>query len=440
MSTKPSNGTLRHLRRIILPGGRPHRAWVLAAILGLTAVTSGVLTASADPTDTNPATAPVPVIPSETAAKALIAIVQFDDRTSATPVATEVRFGGAHSHLGDPPLLRLRLLDENGALLDEYNAWHPLWAFVEGSDGSERRIILDEAEGTFIVPFDRDAASMTITDIPLAEEVTEVDLTGAIRDFCEDNPTDPSCRVADLAVTRVEATSVPALSLVGETGQVIVETDVTNLGPTAPMDATVSYPVTASAGITVSPATGTTAHTLALNEVETTSRTYDVTCTAPGLHVITFASSITPSHPADVDLVATNNQSADTVTIDCIVPITIDVKSTPINVSVRNGSIPVELLSNEAGENGHPVAFDATTVDPVSARFGERTTILGGGGAVARDGRGHVANGDVTIQFVAPADTGLTPADTEACVMGEFTSGTGTFRFWGCDAVRVLRG
>jgi hypothetical protein len=46
----------------------------------------------------------------------------------------------------------------------------------------------------------------------------------------------------------------------------------------------------------------------------------------------------------------------------------------------------------------------------------------------------------MTIQFTAPADTGLTSADTEACALGSFSQGGTEFRFWGCDAVRVLKG
>ncbi len=414
----------------------------------------GPLGSSADPPDTDPTTAPVPEIEPEADEKSLVATVAFDDRTVATPVAAEARYGAAHSHIGDPPLLKLRIEDADGAVLDELNAWHPLWAFTEASDGSEQRIILDAAEGTFIVPFDRDAATMTIVDVPLSQEVAEIDLTDAIRDFCTDNPTDPSCRVADLAVTRVEATSVPDLALVGETGDISVETDVTNLGPSTPVDATVTYAVTADPGVTVTPTTGTSEHTLDLDEEETDSRDYSVTCDEPGLHDITFTSTIAPSHPADVDPDDSNDEGSETVTVDCVVPITINIKPggtpSPINVSVTNGSVPVALLTTEAGEYGNPVAFDATQVDAASTLFGERDTVLGGDGALARHGRGHEEDAleldddtrdgdlDMTIQFTAPDDTGLATGDTEACVLGEFTTGGTTLRFWGCDDVVVI--
>jgi hypothetical protein len=428
---------------------------VIAAVGLSAAMIATGLAVSADPPDTNPTTAPIPAIPKETDAKSLVADVLFDSRLDATPVSAEVRYGAAHSHLGDPPLLRLEVLDENGALLDEFNAWHPLWAFVEDSVGSESRIILDQANGTFIVPFDRDAVTMTITDAPLAEPVVEIDLTGAITEFCTDNPEDPSCRVGDLAVTRVEATSVPSLLLVDGSGEVTVETDVTNLGPSTPMDATVSYSVTADAGVTINPTAGTSEHALDLNESETDARDYEVSCVEPGLHDITFTSSIAPSHAADIDLMSDNNLNSEVVTVDCVVPITININPgkspNPINISVRSGSTPVALLTTAIGEYGNPLAFNAASIDPKTTRFGSSTTILADDGAVARAGRGHIVDGlepdnvtkdgdlDMVIQFLAPVDTGLVPGDTEACVLGEFSTGTKTFRFWGCDQVKVIR-
>lgn len=425
------------------------------AALGASATLLAVgLLASADPPDTNPSTAPIPDLPVETDAKALIATVAFTSQTDATAISSEVRYGAAHSRLGDPPLLRVKILSDNGSVLDEYNSWHPLWAFVEDSSGEESRIILDEAEGSFIVPFDRDATSMVIVDVPLNEEVVEVDLTEAIGEFCVDNPTDSSCRVADLAVSRVAVTAQPTLSLIGATGSITVETDVTNLGPTEPMDATATHVATSDPGITVTPVSGETTHDLDVGEVDTVSREYDMTCDEPGLKDVTFTSSIAPTHPADIDLQSHNDSAGTTVTIDCVVPVTINIQPggspNTVNVTARRGSIPVAVLTTAEGEYGNPVAFDAGTVDAASARFGAASTILAGDGATPRNGRGHLEDAlelddvtedgdvDMVIQFVGPGDTGLTTADTEACLAGEYTSGSETYRFWGCDAVRPI--
>lgn len=444
MTTTPNQSNRPTKRRVKIPAGLA----VGAALL----LVAG-LQASADPPNTDPGTAPIPAVPALASSKSLVAVVNFDDRDTAVPVTAEVRYGPAHSHLGDPPLLRLQVLDSAGAVLGEYNAWHPLWAFVEAADGSESRIILDQAEGRFVVPFNRDATVMTVTDIPRLEQVAAVDLTAPIRSFCVTNPTDPSCRVADLAVTAVTPTVVPAVALVGSSSQIKIETSLANLGPTTPMDAVVSYSVTAAPGVSVSPLTGTSEHTLSSSLTQKTLRDYDVACTQPGLHAITFTSSIAPSHPADIDLAPANNTATAVVTVDCVVPVTININPgaspNPINSSLRNGSTPVAVLSTAAGQFGNPVAFDASTIDAALTRFGARARILGGGGAVARAGRGHLEDAlepndttrdgdvDMTIQFVAPIDTGLVPADTEACVLGTFRVGSDQYRFWGCDSVRV---
>ena len=44
---------------------------------------------------------------------------------------------------------------------------------------------------------------------------------------------------------------------------------------------------------------------------------------------------------------------------------------------------------------------------------------------------------DNVLHFAAN-ETSLTPADAQACVFGSFTAGPDTFRFFGCDTVRVL--
>ena len=56
-----------------------------------------------------------------------------------------------------------------------------------------------------------------------------------------------------------------------------------------------------------------------------------------------------------------------------------------------NGAIPVAILTTSAGEYGLPLAFDATTIDPVSVRLGLSDTVwFETGGATPRHNRGHV--------------------------------------------------
>jgi hypothetical protein len=400
---------------------------------------------SAQTADDDPTTAPIPEIPVENDAKSLVATVDFDGRSTVTPVGSEVRTVAAPSHAGDPPLLELEVRAEDGSVLETVNAWHPLWTFAQGADGNEHLVVRDHAEGTFIVPFDRDAATLAVTDVALEQQVTEVDLTGAIGDFCQEHPTDESCRVADLTVTGVSVATEPDLALVGKTNTVSIETAVTNLGPATPVDATVSHTATsADAGLTVTPTTASNEAALALDDEQVVSRDYQITCVTPGLHDIAFTSVVAPSHPADIDPEAGNDQDETTLTVDCVVPVTLNVLQ-----EQSLGPIPVGILTTRAGEQGNPVAFDATRIDPTSTFFGSRSVVLSGGGARALLGLGlprHlpelppriVPDGDLDMLILStpPSATGLVDGRhtnfRKGCMLGEFSSGNTTLRFYGC--------
>jgi hypothetical protein len=402
--------------------------------------------------DVDPRTAPIPELPVESDGKSLVATVDFNGRTAVTPMGAEVRIGAAHSHASDPPLLQLVVRAEDGSVLQDVNAWHPLWMFTETDDGRERRVIREHARGSFTVPFDRDAATMAITDIGLDQQVVEVDLTGAIGDFCQQHPTDGSCRLADLAVTGVSVTAAPDLALVGRTSTVSIDTGITNRGPAGPVDATVTHTATpADAGVTVTPTTAETEHTAVLDEDQVVSRDHQVTCVAPGLHDVTFTSVVAPSHPADADPEPANDQGTTTVTVDCVVPVTLNVlpEHRAQDAQALGVPIPVAILTTRAGEYGNPVAFDATRIDPRSTTFGTPEVVLSGGGARALLGRGIAVDApepttairrdgdlDLLILFIPPSATGLLDGRRtnfrKGCAFGEFTTGGTTFRFYGC--------
>jgi len=104
--------------------------------------------------------------------------------------------------------------------------------------------------------------------------------------------------------------------------------------------------------------------------------------------------------------------------------------------------------------NGLPLAFDATTIDPLSVRWGLRSSVFNVGvaaGAKEIPNEGHLersyeldertrdADLDMVLHF-KPADSGLTVGSTESCLKGSFQATDGnTYRFLGCDAVRVVR-
>jgi hypothetical protein len=111
----------------------------------------------------------------------------------------------------------------------------------------------------------------------------------------------------------------------------------------------------------------------------------------------------------------------------------------------------VAVLTTEAGEYGLPLAFDATTIDPTSVRFGPADIVFDElGGAFESHGKGHPkrsyeldektkdADADMILHFLTQ-QTGLGPGDTEGCVKGEWVDGNGdTHKFFGCDAIIVV--
>ena len=77
--------------------------------------------------------------------------------------------------------------------------------------------------------------------------------------------------------------------------------------------------------------------------------------------------------------------------------------------------------------------FDATTVDPLSVRFGPTA-------ASEAHNKGHVedANGDGKLDMVLhfqTQETGIAGGDTQACLIGKTTSG---LDIQGCDSISIV--
>lgn len=261
---------------------------------------------------------------------------------------------------------------------------------------------------------------------------------------------------ADLEMAEVTA-SPPQEQVIGESDEVDVDARIANHGPSTPMDVTTTWEAEADDGITVTPtnAEDDTA-ALELGEPETVGRTFTVVCDAPGVHEVTITAVVSPTNEDDRDPDLDNNADTVAFEIDCVVPITINVKPgeepNAINSRRSVGDVPVALLTTDAGEYGNPLAFDATTVDVTSTRAGARDAVDAGRGATpAHDGHeedswepdNETRDGDtdLLIHFETPSDTELGQEDDELCVRGEYIEpSTGSsFRFVGCDDVSVVR-
>lgn len=119
----------------------------------------------------------------------------------------------------------------------------------------------------------------------------------------------------------------------------------------------------------------------------------------------------------------------------CPTPVDIDIKpaSDPNSINPNNkGNIPVAVFTSDA--------FDATTIDPETVRFGSLSLITSGQGAELAHTDGHLedVDGDGRPDFVGhfpTQDTGFTSADEEGWIIGETTAGES---FAGRDDVRIV--
>jgi hypothetical protein len=131
----------------------------------------------------------------------------------------------------------------------------------------------------------------------------------------------------------------------------------------------------------------------------------------------------------------------------------------PVAINIRPGGYPnsvnlksnvtVAILTTSAGEYGLPLAFNATTINPLSVRFGPASIVLGGAGALEFHLSGHIEDsyeldeitkdGDLDMVFhFRAAAAGLKPSTTNACVRGTFENGGTTFSFFGCDSIKIV--
>lgn len=254
----------------------------------------------------------------------------------------------------------------------------------------------------------------------------------------------------DLAVTSLSATGPSLDPVVGASTTRDLTATVTNLGPSGPVDTAVTFTASADPGVTVTlPATPAAIPALAVGGVKTAEQTATLTCDAPGTHTIVFQATAAPDEAATNDPVAANDSAAHTVTVECLQPVAINIKpgsaTNPINQGAR-GAIPVAVLTTGAGEYGLPVAFDATSVNVASLRFGPLDLLQNGVGAPEKHQRGHfedsfeldelIRDGDLDLIAHFPTQsTPIPPGTVELCVRGTVEAAGMSYGFVGCDTV-----
>jgi uncharacterized repeat protein (TIGR01451 family) len=259
--------------------------------------------------------------------------------------------------------------------------------------------------------------------------------------------------VTDLEIVSVEADTAGGMALIGVDTSITVRKRIRNNGPSGPVDASLTATTTAAAGAMLSPSTLTiSAKALTLGELRVVEETFMVRCQEPSLHPFLVTNVLEPMQSADKDPNPSNNRLETSFQVECVVPVSINIKpfGSPNAVQPKERSVPVAVLTTVAGEYGNPVAFDATTILPQTVRFGPRSLVLNGGGGAEIHGRGHVedssepdektrdGDADMMLHFEASA-SGIRPGVTEACVFGRWVDAVGrSHTFLGCDEVRVV--
>ena len=368
--------------------------------------------------------------------QSLVLRLFFEGAQNVTLESARVVTGRAFGRRAEPPLLHLTLRDANGAILEEFNAWHPLWAFrFDGAN--EHRVLRPSASAQFVMPYSPALARVDVRDVRLDANLITV-------------------QFADLAVNSIAAINVPPDVVIGQTFNVTLQSQVTNHGPAAPIDLRLTTTATPSAGIEVVPvADDENALVLADEELRTLTQTFAVTCHQPGAHTVSFAAVAAPLSASNADLDLTNNEAATEVTVDCVVPVAINIRpgGFPNATNLNDAAVSLAVLTTAAGEYGLPLAFDATTIVPTTVRFGPRIPVFtetGGGPEIHQ--RGHLEDArertdektrdkdvDMVLHFQAAA-SGLFVGQTEACVKGLFVdpATNAQFSFFGCDSIKVV--
>ncbi len=389
----------------------------------------------------DPATIPIPQLDTADPDKSVVARVKFTSRTSAVVERVKVSRSRAHTHFGDPPILKLGLVDVDGQVIDRINTWSPLWTYEEG--GPEHVGLRDSGSASFIVPFSPALSTMTVTDVALAREVLSIDLRPPLREFCLAHPEDPDCLEADLAVTAVTP-AAPLFAVLGKPVTVTVASAVANTGPDGPVTAVVRQDLAAGDGLTAT-AGATVETSLAAGATATVTRSYTVTCTQAGARTIDFTTSIKPKRATVIDPDASDDTRTTRLTVDCAIPVTINIKpgSAENNVNLNgDGVVPVAVLTTTAGEYGNPIAFDATRIDAATLRFGSPAKLLASAGWPETHGKIHIEKSIEPDEHTVDTDQDavthyrydvLSVTDTTACVIGRAAGLT----FYGCDHVTV---
>jgi hypothetical protein len=179
---------------------------------------------------------------------------------------------------------------------------------------------------------------------------------------------------------------------------------------------------------------------------------FDIECLEPSLHEVKFVNEIMAKdlHIQDPD--PSNNTLEVVHIVECVTPVQINIRPGNAHNFINPDSeqtVPVAILTTEPGEYGLPISFDASAVDPASVRFGTKSTLQEGGGAMASPNMGFIkdshelddktkdGDSDMMLLFET-TEAGFDQQSTEACMVGTYLGEDNQLhKFFGCDMVQV---
>ncbi len=258
--------------------------------------------------------------------------------------------------------------------------------------------------------------------------------------------------VADLRIADSRIVDAPSHIVLARPLDMTLRKVVASDGPSSPIDASLEWNASASAGASVTPTSAVASvPALEMGSPRSIDETFTLSCREPGVRTYTLGNRIAPADAADFDPNHGNNDAVVTLSLDCIVPVAINIRprGLPNPISLR-GDATVAVLTTSTGEYELPAAFDTLTIDPLTVRFGTAEDLFGPSrlGAAEIHEQGHpedsfelderTRDGDTDMVFhFRASESGLSIGDPEACVIGSFEIGLETFTFFGCDSVVI---
>ena len=184
-----------------MPSGVLRLALVKAVVVVLAVAVAAVIVAmtgyvsfgqTPSPGD-DPGLEPIPTLPVPATAQSIVLRVLFNSATDVELLSGVVSQAPSRARIGGPPQIQVEVFALDGALLEEFNVWHPLWVEAVGEDGEAFTFTAESGEGRFVFPFAPNIGNVVISDIELGIPLVEIDARQIVVDYCSENEGDPAC-------------------------------------------------------------------------------------------------------------------------------------------------------------------------------------------------------------------------------------------------------